>query len=86
MSPSLAAQVWVNTIVPLQEMGIKAGMPAVSSAPNGLEWLKNFMLECDHVIGQRNSVVKNCTYDFVPLHYYGTFDGLASYIGEFIAT
>jgi hypothetical protein len=28
---------------------------------------------------------RNCTYDFVPLHWYGDFQGLASHIGEYSA-
>ena len=29
---------------------------------------------------------KDCTIDFIALHYYGDFEGLASHIGEYVAT
>jgi hypothetical protein len=28
---------------------------------------------------------KNCTFDFIPLHWYGDFGGLASHLGEYTA-
>lgn len=85
VSPAIAANAWVKNMIPLQEMGIRVGLPACTSAPSGLPWIRSFLEECSKLIstgGQK----KNCTFDFVPLHYYGKFEGLASHIGEYAAT
>lgn len=89
MDPAFGAQVWASNIVPLQAMGLKVGLPAMSSSESGLPWLRQFLGNCSAIIsaGRASSaaVKKNCTYDFVPLHYYGNFEGLASHIGEYVA-
>ncbi|KAJ6256915.1 hypothetical protein Dda_7798 [Drechslerella dactyloides] len=72
--PESAAARWKQSIEPLAKKGIKLGAPGVTGAPSGLEWLKAFMAAC-----------KNCTFDFIPLHWYGNFDGLASHLGTYSA-
>ena len=80
VSPAYGAQVWVNNIVPLQNMGIRAGLPVpAGSADYGLPWLDEFLENCSKILGT------NCTYDFVALHSYSPFEGLASRIGEYTA-
>jgi hypothetical protein len=69
IDPSVAAQVWEREIVPLQKMGIKVGAPAMMLP--GLDWLGNFTAAC-----------QDCTFDFIPLHFYGNFDGLEWYVNE----
>jgi hypothetical protein len=68
----LAAQTWIREIEPLKKLGVKLGAPAVTGAPNGLNWLQNFFAACDG----------GCTPDFIPVHWYGNFEGLASHIGQ----
>jgi len=60
LSPGDAANIWKKYIQPLHSQGIKLGAPAVSAAPGGMDWLKSFMSACS-----------GCTFDFVPLHWYG---------------
>jgi len=60
LSPSEAASIWMQFIQPLHDQGIQLGAPAVSAAPGGTNWLASFMSECT-----------GCTFDFVPLHWYG---------------
>jgi hypothetical protein len=84
MAPSVAAQVWVNNMIPLQEMGIRVGLPACTGAPTGMTWLKTFLDECSKLIST-GKTQKNCTYDFVTIHWYGNFEGLASHMGEYSA-
>jgi len=67
-----AAQVWISQIQPLQKMGIKLGAPAVTGAPTGFNWLQNWFTAC---AGQ-------CKPDFIPVHWYGNFQGLASHMGQ----
>lgn len=82
VEPSVAAQVWVSNIIPLQEMGIKVGLPACTGGWGGIPWTKQFLGNCSKLISGGGKP-KNCTYDFVPLHWYGNFEGLASHIGEY---
>jgi Glycosyl hydrolase catalytic core len=64
-----AALAWQREIVPLQKMGVKVGAPAMEFP--GLDWLKNFTAACP-----------NCTFDFIPLHFYGDQYGLEWHINE----
>lgn len=68
----LAAQTWIREIEPLRKQGVKLGAPAVTGAPNGFFWLENFFKECNG----------NCTVDFIPVHWYGNFEGLAGHLGQ----
>lgn len=84
MDPAAAAQVWVKNLIPLQEMGVRVGLPACTGAPSGLPWLQNFLTECSKLVSTGGKT-RNCTYDFVTIHWYGSFDGLASHMGEYSA-
>ena len=68
----LAAQTWIREIEPLKKKGIKLGAPAVTGAPSGFTWLQNFFSACNG----------NCSVDFIPIHWYGDFGGLASHLGQ----
>lgn len=65
MSPADAAAVWKEHIEPLKAQGIFLGSPAPSSAPNGKQWLFDWMGNCG------GWGVGGCTVDFVALHWYG---------------
>ncbi|KAH7362395.1 glycosyl hydrolase catalytic core-domain-containing protein [Plectosphaerella cucumerina] len=79
--PANAATAWVANFVPLQEKGIQVGLPAMTGAPSGLVWLQEFLGNCSELISTSNDQ-KNCTFDFLPVHWYDNFEGLASHIGE----
>ncbi|KAK4161338.1 alkali-sensitive linkage protein 1 [Cladorrhinum sp. PSN259] len=79
-----AAEVWVNNIEPLKEMGLRVGLPACTGAPTGITWLQNFVKACNDRLSQ-GGPARNCSYDFVPLHWYGNFEGLASHMGQYNA-
>ncbi|EOO00167.1 putative glycoside catalytic core protein [Phaeoacremonium minimum UCRPA7] len=85
VDPSFGAQVWVNNIIPLQEMGIRVGLPAPTGGWGGLPWLRQFLGNCSELISDGQKTKKNCTYDFVGVHWYGNFEGLASHLGEYAA-
>jgi hypothetical protein len=76
MQASAAAQIWKAQLEPLRAKGIKVGMPAITSSQTGLTWLTQFMMYCDG----------GCTPDFLSLHYYGDFQGFASWVGQMNAT
>lgn len=80
VEPEFGAQVWVNNFIPLKKMGIRVGLPSMSGSGARMPWLGQFLGNCSRI------AQKPCTYDFVPLHWYGDFEGLASHIGEYIAT
>ncbi|KAM0326555.1 hypothetical protein ACHAQA_006424 [Verticillium albo-atrum] len=80
--PALAARAWVANFIPLQERGIKVGLPAMTGQPYGLQWLHQFLGNCSDFISVGEDTKKNCTYDFLPVHWYDNFEGLASHIGE----
>ena len=85
VDPTMAAKVWISNIIPLQEMGIKVGLPACTGGWGGIPWMNQFLGNCSELISTDDKT-ENCTYDFVPLHWYGNFEGLASHIGEWAGT
>jgi hypothetical protein len=60
MSAEGAAWVWQTYIDPLKYKGVRLGAPAVTSRPEGREWLRRFFSACT-----------NCTIDFIPVHWFG---------------
>ncbi|KAK6212261.1 hypothetical protein LQW54_005392 [Pestalotiopsis sp. IQ-011] len=82
--PALAAQVWVKNIEPLAAKGVKLGLPACTGGYNGIPWLQQFLANCSAIISTDGDT-KNCTYDFVNIHWYGSFEGLASHMGSYSA-
>lgn len=79
VDPTLAATTWIREVEPLRKLGIKAGAPAVTGSQSGFTWLSSFFSSC-------TSQGTNCTVDFIPIHWYGNFEGLASHIGQVVAT
>ena len=75
IDPTTAAQIWTREVEPLSKMGIRLGSPACSSAPSGITWMQSFLQACS-----------NCTVDFMVVHFYGDFQGLASHIGQYVGT
>lgn len=71
-----AATTWIREIEPLKNHGISLGAPAVTGSPNGFVWLQSFFTAC---AGQ-------CSADFIPVHWYGDFQGLTSHMGQVNAT
>jgi hypothetical protein len=78
VDPATAATNWISQVEPLRKLGVKLGAPAVTGAPGGATWLKSFFADCA-------SQGTNCTVDFMCVHWYGSFDGLASHLGEIAA-
>lgn len=72
ISPSDAAKYWISNVEPLKQLGLSLGAPAVTGGPSGFTWLANFITACNG----------GCTFDFIPVHWYGSFDGMASHIAE----
>ena len=75
IDPSDAAKYWIKQLEPLRKLGISLGAPAVTGGSSGFVWLANFTDACDG----------GCTFDFIPIHWYGSFDGLSSHISDVLA-
>ena len=77
MQPAVAAQVWKSQIEPLkQKYGLQLGMPGITSSQMGLNWLAQWYAAC----------AGGCNPDFLTIHVYSNFDGVASWIGQMNAT
>lgn len=72
LAAGLAAARWKAEIEPLKELGVKLGAPAVTGAESGWQWLENFFSEC----------AGGCNPDFIPVHWYGNFEGMMSHVGQ----
>lgn len=83
ISPREAAEAYLEHIVPLRtgesehtERTWNVSHPAVTGSTRGLEWLRDFNESCYDIAPDGG-----CPADFVSVHYYGDFLGLASWIG-----
>ncbi|KAF2478030.1 uncharacterized protein BDR25DRAFT_275706 [Lindgomyces ingoldianus] len=76
ISADLAASTWKKQIEPLKKLNVSLGAPAVTGSPNGFTWLENWLKACDG----------GCNPDFIPVHWYGNFEGMASHIGQVMGT
>lgn len=72
IDPVLAAQYYIANIEPLKLHNVTLGGPACTGSPSGLTWLHSFFEAC----------AGSCTVDFIPVHWYGNFDGLTSHLGQ----
>lgn len=84
LEPKVAAEAWVANFEPLGEMGVKLGLPACTGGWGSMPWLKQFLGNCTE-IKSRGGPTRNCTWDYLPVHWYDNFEGLASHIGERLA-
>jgi hypothetical protein len=89
VQPEDAAKAWVANFEPLAEKyGVKLGLPACSGAPSAMPWLEQFLANCSVLVSEGGGggvKQKNCTWDFLPVHWYDDFAGLASLIGDRVA-
>jgi hypothetical protein len=81
ISPEDAARAYIDYVVPYRN-GSKGGRnwkishPSTTGSGNGLEWLRSFNSSC-YDIDPENG----CPTDFIAVHWYGDFGGLASWLG-----
>jgi hypothetical protein len=66
-----AVRHWKSEMEPTRNLGVKLGSPATVGNVGGIQWLQSFIKACN-----------GCHIDFIALHYYGSFEGMASYIGQ----
>jgi hypothetical protein len=81
IKPEDAARAYIDYVVPFSK-GSKGGRnwkishPSTTGSPNGLEWLRSFNESCYEIDSENG-----CPTDFVSVHWYGAFDGLAGWLG-----
>lgn len=81
ISPEDAAKAYIDYVVPFRN-GDSGGRnwlishPSTTGSPNGLDWLRRFNESC-YDIDPENG----CPADFVSVHWYGAFAGLAGWVG-----
>ncbi|KAI0660251.1 hypothetical protein C8Q70DRAFT_914119 [Cubamyces menziesii] len=72
LDPFTAAALWQQYIEPKRSLGYKTCSPAISSRPNGQQWMQEFLQACS-----------GCTIDYQCLHWYDIgFSGLQTYLEE----
>ncbi|KAJ4406648.1 hypothetical protein N0V82_010071 [Gnomoniopsis sp. IMI 355080] len=79
ISPSDAAKAYINDILPLRTADTRTwniSHPATTGSSSGLTWLQEFNASCWDLAPDTG-----CPTDFVALHWYGDFAGLASWLG-----
>jgi hypothetical protein len=80
LSPSAAAKSYMTTLASLltshPKANLQLGWPAVTGSPRGLIWLADFNTSCHRLASS------GCPASFLPIHWYGDFAGLASYVGQ----
>lgn len=76
LDPAKAARGYVANFIPLRRRGVKIGLPAVSGASWGIQWLRDFRGHCTQLLNS------DCDYDFLPVHWYDNFGGLQAHIDE----
>ncbi|CAA7259519.1 unnamed protein product [Cyclocybe aegerita] len=73
LDPGYAASLWKQYIQPLKNQGYSLISPAVTSAPAGKTWMRNFFNACT-----------GCTFDAVAVHWYGTkADEFIAYVTDY---
>lgn len=83
IAASDAAQAWVKQFEPMRrDLGVKVGGPACTGADTGYKWLADFHNECALLHGNHTG----CEMDFLPVHWYGNFEGLAGHLGQLNGT
>lgn len=79
ISPSDAASAYLDRIAPLRTNASRrwnVSHPATTGSPSGLAWLREFNASCWAL-----EPSGGCPADFVALHWYGDFAGLAAWLG-----
>ncbi|OAL04753.1 hypothetical protein IQ06DRAFT_290782 [Phaeosphaeriaceae sp. SRC1lsM3a] len=81
IKPKDAAKAYIDYVVPYRTgksggRNWKISHPSTTGSPNGLDWLRSFNESC-YEIDPKNG----CPTDFVSVHWYGAFDGLAGWLG-----
>ncbi|KAH7014350.1 glycosyl hydrolase catalytic core-domain-containing protein [Microdochium trichocladiopsis] len=76
LSPQEAAAAYISSIVPLRSR-FRISHPSVTGSQRGFDWLMAFHDACFKIDAKQG-----CPADFIVVHWYGGFDGLAGWLGQ----
>jgi len=83
VDPKTAATAWVKQFEPMRsQLNVKLGGPACTGGDSGWTWLQAFHTACAALKNDNSG----CEMDFLPIHWYGSFDGLAGHLGRVNST
>lgn len=73
ISPSSAAQVYIDNILPLRSppYNLHLSLPATTGSPRGLQWLHDFNSSCHRLRPATHEGEGGCPFDFIATHWYG---------------
>jgi len=66
LSPGAAAAIWNQEVAFLANQGVEVIGPSTTTAPDGMQWMKDFFNACSKSAGP------HCGISWLNLHYYGT--------------
>jgi hypothetical protein len=74
VTPAAAAREWVQYMEPLRALfpDVRLGAPATTGTDAGVAWLNAFAARCGD----------NCTFDFVPFHWYDDAVNIAAHVAK----
>ncbi|KAH9853774.1 glycosyl hydrolase catalytic core-domain-containing protein [Lenzites betulinus] len=73
MDPTVAAQLYKKHLTPKADLGYKLATPAMSSRPNGHQWMQTFMAAC-----------QDCKISYQAVHWYDIgFPALQAYLTQY---
>ncbi|AAW41614.1 hypothetical protein CNBB2240 [Cryptococcus deneoformans B-3501A] len=80
ISAADAVTYWVTDYLPVRASGIRLGGAATTSAPDGLQWVLDFVKACTDA----GNSAADCAADFIPLHWYDVdIENFKSYVENF---
>ncbi|KAI0327476.1 hypothetical protein GY45DRAFT_1338799 [Cubamyces sp. BRFM 1775] len=83
LDPFTAAALWQQYIEPKRSLGYKTCSPAISSRPNGQQWMQEFLQACSGCTFLVLMFWAPCKIDYQCLHWYDIgFSGLQTYLEE----
>ncbi|KAL6860735.1 hypothetical protein ACO1O0_004769 [Amphichorda felina] len=85
LEPAIAAKAWVANFEPLARRGVRLGLPACTGGWGSMPWLRQFLGNCSEIVSRGHDdgeARRNCTWDFLPVHWYDNLEGLKSHVNE----
>lgn len=84
IEPPDAARIWIKNFLPLQEKGVKIGLPVIKAQTDPTPWMSAFLANCTTML--RVEAAKedlNCSYDFVTMHVFGNMSVLTGEVDKY---
>ena len=84
IEPADAARIWIKNFLPLQEMGVKIGLPVIKAQTDPMPWMTPFLANCTTMLRKASaSSEANCSYDFLTMHVFGNMSVLTGEVDKY---